>query len=372
MKEDQIKVILVLPCLNEEKNLKETCASLGFGIGTAFCPLNSILIIVNNNSTDSTDIVANQVKANSIEDSVIVEFEAIRGYVPARHKGNLIAKQIAEQRHWPISEVLILQVDADSIYTPTYVDIMRAETSTAGPNILIQACVDYVDSFKEQFQSYIETFSKIDNNFEKLFGLFDDFIVDDKAAGYRLSDYFIWGEHRREYFTASEEIYAETTRLYISAKAHGAQRRLVADAKVLHSDRKIIKYPFLHLATAGFPRNLHWHPEWQKIMNIAQANQQTFYSQFDSPEILEVIEIRKQHLITLFFILPLHIQEVIGTRPTTEIARLADIVLSICPKRAFDDLMYRPGIFLADAFDIINYVGAELVVEAQKFCKEET
>ena len=66
----------------------------------------------------------------------------------------------------------------------------------------------------------------------------DEIIIDDKVAGYRLSDYLAWGGHRREYDLQGDEIHAETSRLYLRGKMRGADRVRAAGALAFPSRRK--------------------------------------------------------------------------------------------------------------------------------------
>src|SRR6267378_1266299 len=114
---DGILVVLVMPCLNEEQNLEATCASLGFGSGTKSLPQGTVLIIMDNGSSDSTLSIAEKIKRSSKPDAVLVGQELERGYVPVRHRGNLIADELARSARLPADTVLILQVDADCHYS---------------------------------------------------------------------------------------------------------------------------------------------------------------------------------------------------------------------------------------------------------------
>lgn len=364
----EMHVVIVIPCFNEEQSLFLTCASLGFGIGINISPDDTVLIIVNNNSTDKTASVAERIKLNSPKNTVIVGFEIQKGFVPARHCGILLAKELAQFMNWNIYDIFILQGDADTIYSDNYISLMRLKAKEFGGNNLIEACVDVSHSFKNEYQAYIDLCDKIDNKFVKLFSteLSDDNVVDDKAVGYWLSDYFTWGGHQREYDKSGDEIYAETTRLYIRARANGAKRVLVDAAHVFHSARKILREPLLHLATAGFPRETQWNIQWQ-LANVNHLELGSLCAQLNNPTVLAAISIREMHLIALFCALPLHINNTLGKK-NIENAPLANILIPLLPNRSSHDLLSQPSIFITDVFELIKDQQELLRAEADKYC----
>jgi len=254
----KIHAALIIPCLNEEETLADTCASLGFGLGKNSNPTGALLFLVDNGSTDSTLQIAERIKSDSEANTVFIGHEPERGFVPPRHRGNLMAEQFASSMKWKLEDVLILQADADTHYTPGYVASMRAAAESCGPNMMVEACVTYPPAFKAEYPEYMNICDEVDAEFERLFArdLSDDDLVDDKVSGYRLSDYFNWGGLRREYTAGGEEIHAETARLYMKARAKGARRVRADDAQAFHSARKVIEEPALHMATAGFPREV--------------------------------------------------------------------------------------------------------------------
>ena len=365
----EIKAIVVIPCFNEEQNLFDTCASLGFGIGNHLTPESVFLILINNNSTDSTAEIAEKIKLNSAGDTVILVSEKEQGFVPARHRGNQVANELAESYNWNINEVLILQADADTIYSPNYIREMRSKAKTAGENVFIEARSEFPHSFKLQYKSYIDLCDGIDGKFMKLFSskFNDDIIVDDKVIGYRLADYFNWGGHIREYNKSGEEIYAETTRLYIRAKAKGAGRVLVDEACAFHSVRKILRNPALHLATAGFPREASWNRQWE-VRHPDNIDLSILPSHINNPTVKEAIKIREKHLVALFCVLPIHVKHVTREKPENEVASFIDLIIPLLPERTLNDLSSHPSIFLIDVLNLIKKQGDVLVVEAYKFC----
>lgn len=373
--DSEIIVMIVIPCFNEEGTLASTCASFGFGIGRETKSLKAILFIIDNNSTDLTIVIAENIKSNSSKDTVFIGHEKEQGFVPPRHKGNLIAKELALTLNLPLDSVLILQADADTIYSHDYINSMRIASQTFGLNTLIEACVDYTPEFKNEYYNYINLCNNIDKIYTKLFAtdLSDDDIVDDKVSGYRLSDYFFWGGHRREYNSIGEEIHAETARLFIAAKVKGAKRGFANAAVAYHSSRKILQNPISHLATAGFPREASWYKEWQKKYKIPVE-----YHISESTQILHsilnmdldfVIRTRKKHLIAIFGILPLHIDRVLQEIPSIISKEFSNLVLPMLPKRTKKDILNRPSIFLIDVFSLIDRNEGFLLDQADNLTK---
>ena len=364
---DEIRVAIVMPCLNEEENLTKTCASLGFGIGKELSPPGAVLILVDNGSTDSTVSVAEQVRGHSRAESVIIGHETERGFVPPRHRGVLMANALARSINWSPDSVLLLQADADTIYADGYVASMRLAAARFGPDVMIEAHVGYPPDFKAQYPEYIRMCEEIDNEFVDLFprDLTDDEVVDDKVSGYWLGDYLKWGGHRREYTQAGEEIHAETTRLYMRAKALGARRERVDNALGFHSPRRILEDPAMVLAAAGFPREASWKERWHQAYH-GPSDLRALCSQPLHPEVLRVIETRELHLLALLSLLPLHVDRALGRGVSIAAVDFADLVLSWLPRRAVTDLLSRPGVFLTDVFELIERNGDALLNEARR------
>lgn len=363
----EIHVAVVMPCLNEEKNLAETCASLGFGTGRDSSPTGALLFLIDNGSNDSTLAVAERIRTDSEPGTVFVGQEPERGYVPPRHRGNLMMGALVRPSGWRSEDVLILQADADTHYTPGYIASMRAAAELHGPGVMIEACVAYPPTFQAEYPDYIRLCDEVDARFATLFAndLTDDDLVDDKVSGYRLSDYFNWGGHRREYTTGGEEIHSETARLYMRARAVGARRERAADALAYHSPRKVLEDPARHLATAGFPREASWNARWREDYS-GPVSLRELCGQLLHPEVLKAIRIREQHLLALFGVLPVHVDRALVEVSSVETAEFADVVLPLLPRRTRDEFLSRPGVFLTDVFELMERHGVKLLEEARR------
>ncbi len=341
------QVMIVMPCLNEEKNLHITCNSLGFGLGNRPCSLTTILVIVDNGSTDRTNVLAREIQLQSPKNQVFIVTENERGYIPARRAGNKFAASLCEEAVVKIEDTLILQVDADTIYPDTYVETMLAAAEEYGKNFMVEACVDYIPEFRQRNNSYISRLEQIDDRYETLNSGLSDYVVDDKVVAYWLSDYLHWGGYIREFTLSGDEIFAETTRLFLSAQTKGAQKRNVGTIKALHSERKIIENPSMHFATAGFPRERSWELAWLKrnrLMNLEKTDEMLSK---------DAILTRALHIIALFYILPIHVDRTLPDKIFTT-NELSESLLELIPIRDLDQLLHQPGLFLTDVFAAID------------------
>ncbi len=336
---------IVVPCLNEEATLALACHSLGFG-GQDIPPSDTVLILVDNGSTDRTVEVMEEIRCTS-PSNVILARESERGYVPPRHRGVLVASNHANNCGHPENEVLILQADADTIYDRNYVSEMR-QTAKAKPKCIIEGVTRTRPTFLAAHPGFFHLATIADRATEKLIaGEDDDIIIDDKVAGYRLSDYLAWGGHRREYDRYGDEIHAETSRLYLRGKTRGAERIRAVHAGALPSRRKVESDPLLYFATSGFPREARWCHRWQ----VAQGKTTTL-DMFDLPDAEERFEeaifVRQAHNLVLFNLLPTCVAilrgrgEVNATRASplsklaTEISKLIASDISSHPGRLFE------------------------------------
>jgi len=359
--------IFVMPCLNEESYLLEACQSLGFGNNSNVIAQDQLLIIVDNGSTDSSIEIAESIKNNSPLGTVFLFEESTRGYIQARHRGNLEARKIALKMKIPISKIFILQVDSDTIYQKDYGKLMARHATNIGKNNIFQARSIYEASFSSTFSEYITLCDKTDSKFSFLYGDSKrDYIIDDKVAGYWLSDYFKWGSHQSFYDKNGEEIYAETTQLFIKSTSFGAKRVFLPDILAAHSGRNIKDHCLNHFTTAGFPRTRSWYIQRS---TCRQNDNYCLEGKVDAEE----TRLRVLHLLALFYILPLHIDLTNEHTPPFTDLSLLKFVTSVLPKRKKSDLRSFPGMFLMDALSIIDDYSDHLsdLIESALLTKNE-
>ena len=263
-------------------------------------------------------------------------------------------------------DVLILQADADTYYHEGYITAMRSAAQISGPNVLVEACASYSPDFEAAYPQYTELCKNVDQIADVLIDIVgSDVIVDDKVSGYQLNDYFVWGGHQREYTPKGDEIHSETARLYMRAKAKVAQRFRVDSAIAYPSLRKVLQEPALHFASAGFPREASWNEKWRQDYK-GPATIDDFCSNITHPEVQRAIQVREQHLVAIFGVLPLHVDYTFAQYISSEGAELAAAILPLLPKRTTDDLQLRPGTLISDVFELIDSNGAELLSECRR------
>ncbi|RYZ83673.1 MAG: glycosyltransferase family 2 protein [Proteobacteria bacterium] len=356
---ERLQVFAVMPCYNEQDVLHDTCMSLGFGPGRT-PPAFSHLLLVNNNSLDNTQSIAEKVRAAAGMENVTICFEEERGYVPARRKGNIVVNELSIGRGWSPKDVVILQVDADTAYGVDYINAVRDAFLKVPFNTMVQGTVDYPDQIKQKYKFFFDCMYEIDDEYSFLSKLdcTNDVLIDDKIASYRLSDYHFWGGYTQEFTSAGEEVYAETTRLFLRAKARGAKRLDIGGISALHSGRKIEEHPLLSFASGGFPREASWHRKCSEQME--QYHDELGIAQMVSSIPNEVIRQRRLHILALLYLLPTHVQRALGTT----MKRRRDIdqfVIDHLPIKGKSSLEERPGSFLTDVFDMIAAHGDVLL-----------
>jgi hypothetical protein len=347
-----------MPSLNEEATLQHCCESLGFqGPMERLLPA-TFLFIVDNGSTDATLDVAGRIQCQTAHGSVFIGQEQERGYVPPRHKGNMMVKAFAEQKGLDLSEILILQADSDTSYSEGYIERMRSASRDLGSGFLVEGLAEFPPRFCASFPEYVNLCREIDARVLSALKCEATLLCTDAVCGYRLNDYLTWGGHLREYDDDGGEVHAETTRLYMRAIAHGAQKSNIEQALAHPSERKLVGRPAEELASAGFPREPSWQSTWErKCHSITLAD---FRVPLGHPEIVQAIRSREKHLVALFGILPLHVNRALGgdLPPAAEILR--SIAASL-PERDEDMLLHRPGVFLTDVLDLLERHGALLL-----------
>lgn len=362
----EIHVAIVLPFLNEQETLANTCRSLGFGTGANSTPRGTTLFLIDNGSTDDSADIAKTVKGTSLDGRVVIGYESERGYVPPRHRGNMLARELAHSMDRSEHDVLILQADADTLYSEGYIEGLRSVMQAKRANVLVEACTAYPPEFKAAYPAYIQLCDKVDEALATLFAPPSaDVIVDDKVSGYRLGDYFGWGGHQREYAASGDEIHAETSRLYMRAMSKGAERIRVDSALAYPSLRKVFQEPALHFASAGFPREARWNEKWQETYS-GPTTIDDFCRHISHREVQRAIQVREQHLIAIFSVLPIHINYSIKEFISPETSELAAVVLPLLPRRTIDDLVRGPGLFISDVFELMERHGVDLLGECRR------
>lgn len=290
---------IVMPCLNEEVLLRQTCLSLGFGRGINGSA-DPFLVLVDNGSSDRTPEIMAAVRDGSPAGAVHIVEQRDRGYVPARHAGVLAAADIAGQMHH--SDAFVLQVDADTVYSDDYVHRMTRAFLGNADSLIEGASVVHRD-FRQRYPGFHQLSESVDTAVIDHTDEADSVIVPDAICGFSLSNYFRWGGHRREYLSNGEEIYAETTRLYIRARLMGCTKFKDSHALAFQSRRKVVANPGMHFSCAGFPRGQQWRERWQ-----ATHPGRIALDDFEAPDAAQrfsrLLTERRSHLIVLFVLLP--------------------------------------------------------------------
>jgi glycosyltransferase involved in cell wall biosynthesis len=337
-------VFIVIPMLNEEDTIADTCSSLGV---FRSAPERHFLL-VDNGSTDRTLAIADGIRAKAAHPVEIVR-ERERGHVPARRTGCRVARERAQMRLWPLEDVIVCQADADTIYDDSYLAQMTtAMAAGTGSMYEGRSVLRGGNDTAAVVQRYLAACLQTDEQVENCFAAeADDVVVDDKVVAYYLSDYFRWGEHQREYCSRGDELLAETTRLYMRARARGASRIYVNNAVAQHSTRRIVAEEWMHFASAGFPRETSWRRRHENHVAPADLTNDTYAG-----------SIRLRHLIGLFALLPAHVAVALG-------ALKHDRFSALVPSRTLAELHSAPGVLLQDVLEAIDQRGDELIRACQ-------
>lgn len=349
----KLPVFVVIPCLNEESTLARTCHSLGFGLGETQTTNNCTLIIVDNGSTDSTHSIVLDIIQHSITKSVLFAYEPMRGYVPPRHRGVEIAAAESKKLNYDPDDVLIIQADADTIYSPNYVNLMRQTSLKAGYDTLVESDALHPPNFAKDFPSIATMLSSADNKFSEIFSLPEhDVIVDDKTCGYRLGYYLQIGGLKREFFPNGDEIHAETSRLFMRMRAVGSKRLRTQYAYAMHSKRKLLSLPLFQIANAGFTRETTWNKSWETVFRHPEKLVD-LTSQMNHPNLQIALEWRARNMIALFSLLPRHHALSIGSEIDSGHA-IVDYLVAQLPIRSVEEVLSEPSILIWDTFNITD------------------
>jgi glycosyltransferase involved in cell wall biosynthesis len=350
-----MRAAVVVPCLNEQATLEQTCASLGFGHGTHRAGSNDVsLILVDNGSEDDTWLIMERVQQNSPPGSVVLTKEPVRGYVPPRHRGVLEARSIARASNTAEDDFLIVQADADTTYCEGYVAYMMRTAAAHRGDCIIEAISRPPPAFSSTYPAYGRWCESTDSTMQHLWvSEEDDIVVDDKICAYTLKDYVSWGGHRREFASNGDEIHAETTRLYIKARLNGAHRARADKAVAWPSRRKLEQNPVLYFATVGFPREHTWRQRWHTATG-AEPGLQDFVDQSSGEVARKAALLRKAHALILFGLLPAYVAKLMGLRTCQEqIAEFSDLLPALSPlTRA--DIVSNTAILFERGFSLMD------------------
>lgn len=344
---------IVMPCLNEERELVATCASLGFGPGAATDKPDATLVLVDNGSTDGTPDRMRQIQQASPPGTVALTQESERGYVPPRRCGIDLVARLATEEGLVADDVLVLQADADTRYQPGYVAEMLAAAEAAGSQTLLEGRAEAPPEFVRQHPEYQALCEQVSASVGALcVAEADDVIVDDKICAFHLADYIAWGGHAREYDPRGQEIHAETSRLFLRAKPSGARKVSVDGAVAQPSRRKLYESPMLYFTTVGFPHGSAWVAQWRQA--YTGIDRFDALSQSD-PHVREAIFLRQCHEVILFGVLPVWVGQTLGTMPKPDAigARLSPIV-NLLPPLTYDQLRHAPGFVLSTALQLME------------------
>jgi hypothetical protein len=251
-------------------------------------------------------------------------------------------------------EFVVLQADADTVYADGYAQNMARAVRCAA-NVLAEGISTPPMSFLQRFPEYYAKAQEVDQSMEHVVVQDHlDVIVDDKVCGYRLSDYFQWGGHRREYNEQGEEILAESTRLFIRAKLTGARRVRVFEAEAQSSRRKVIAEPLLHFATAGFPRESVWQSRWRQT-HQGMEFLEIFQDGLSEHLLNQVSRTRCEHVAVLFAMLPAAIALLEGKdEGLTTIQRILGATYLSRTNLTAGVVQQNPAILFESAFSIID------------------
>lgn len=293
-----METFIVIPCLNEQDRIITTCASLGFGHNRQSL---GRLVLVDNGSSDKTFDTISLIQRASPPGSVLVVQEQRRGYVSARRAGMASVLDVARMENLPAESILVLQADADTLYLPGYVRTMAAAYSNHRGQ-LIEASAVTNREFYLRFPAFCQMCREIDAEMEVWFAPDEQqVVVDDKVCAFSLADYCVWGEHQDELDNNGKQIFAETTRLLMRAKAMGnVWHNRVEEAQALPSRRRLFDHALGYFASSGFPRHVSWMEAWGK----PDESERFLVSPHSWPTLNRLVRSRQRHQLALFGLLP--------------------------------------------------------------------
>lgn len=344
----------VMPCLNEEKVVRNAVSSLLGPVGSE--SRDAHVVVVDNGSTDRTlDVLAELRAAHS--DRLHVTQEVKRGYVAPRRRGVEEAASLAKLMSVDPQDVLILQTDADTIYRQGYIDAMRT-AAAGGRDTMLEGATRRSDDFTSAHPDYVAAERSIDAPLEGLEADDeDDVVIDDKVSGFRLSDYLRWGGLFEETTSDGSQIHAETTRMFIRARLmHGARKVRVNPAGAAPSRRRVLENPRLHFSTLGFPREASW------IAKHGDAGPPIDVDAFARAVLgggeREAVRLRTAHLLALFRYLPALVASSELQRADLPQAEDVRAALSAMPPWTRNELADRPGAAILDLLRFVDERGS--------------
>lgn len=342
-----------MPCLNEAAFIRQTAASLGFS-ATSTPPPNCHLVVVDNGSTDGTPDLLDQIRREATA-PVHLFVEKERGYVPPRRAGVDAAVALSRAMGFEATSVLVLQVDADTIYKRGYVEAMQS--AAYGQNdIMLEGATRRPPEFEAAHPSYIAAERLVDHEVEP-FDLADEdeVVVDDKICGFRLADYLKWGGLFEEHTAAGDPIHAETTRMFIRAKLlHGARKVRVNPSGAASSRRKVVENPWLHFATVGFPREATWVRKWTTKISVDGNDVDAFANGVLNGCQRDAVYLRRAHQLALFRYLPALVMVASLGQIPSEFSDDIAAVLDAISTHSSEEIARAPGRALMDLLALID------------------
>lgn len=341
---------VVMPCLNEADLIEGAIASLGFGVGAA--PLDAQFIAVDNGSSDGTlDILA---RLRDRDPSRIHLFdERERGFVPPRRRGVAAVCELVSAAGADPATVLVLQADADTIYKAGYVEAMRVAAQSGA---MLEGATRRPSEFEDAHPGYVAAERLVDVEVEQLQAADEDeVVVDDKVCGFLLADYLLWGGLFEEAAPSGDRIHAETTRMFIRAKLRHSTRKIrVNPAGAASSRRRVAEDPWLHFATAGFPREASWLRSREHAAQTSASDIDAFAERVLRGGEPEAVRLRRAHQLTLFRYLPALVDSL--GQQSNDLEARGDVmaVLAALPPRSADEVATSPSLALMDVLSLID------------------
>ncbi len=271
-------------------------------------------------------------------------------------RGVLTARQQAMAAGTRDDEILVLQADADTLYGAGYLSAMTGAAEKQRGDFLLEGTSRPPPEFVAEHPGYCRLSNEVDASVQPLLvDTEDDVIVSDSVAGYLLRDYFRWGGYVREYNSAGDEIYVETSRLFIRGKIAGARRYQVPQATAVPSRREILVDPLRFFVTAGFPREASWNAAWRSA-TVGLDTLEAFERPACEAVFAEAIALRRRHLIALFALLPIHMATILGKNIAADDAREAlREPLSLLPMLSREDLLRDTAPLFEALFSLVDF-----------------